>query len=107
MFNNCLTGELKDKTRILVTNQLQFVSPADIAIFMANGKISEIGTYAELMANGDQFASLMSQAEVPACSQPFSILYLPHKLPSDLARNLIAPKLAGCFGCPSCNSGLW
>lgn len=70
MFNNCLTGELKDKTRILVTNQLQFVSPADIAIFMANGKIAEIGTYAELMANGDQFASLMSQAEVPACFRP-------------------------------------
>ncbi len=64
VFNNCLMGELKEKTRILVTNQLQFVSPADIAIFMANGKIAEIGTYAELVANGDQFASLMSQAEV-------------------------------------------
>ena len=70
MFNNCLMGELKHKTRILVTNQLQFVSPADIAIFMANGKIAEIGTYAELVANGDQFASLMSQAEVQTCSKP-------------------------------------
>jgi len=64
VFNNCLMGELKNTTRILVTNQLQFVSPADIAIFMANGKIAEIGTYSELMAKGEQFAQLMSQAEV-------------------------------------------
>ena len=76
VFNRCLTGELRDKTRILVTNQLQFVSPADIAIFMANGKIAEIGTYSELMAQGTQFAQLMSQAEVQ-----FSVLYRVHSIP--------------------------
>lgn len=64
MFNRCLMGELREKTVILVTNQLQFVSPADIAIFMGSGKIAEIGTYSELMSNGQQFAQLMSQAEV-------------------------------------------
>ena len=64
MFNRCLMGELREKTVILVTNQLQFVSPADIAIFMGNGKIAEIGTYSELMSKGQQFAQLMSQAEV-------------------------------------------
>lgn len=69
MFNRCLMGELRDKTRILVTNQLQFVSPADIAIFMAGGKIAEIGTYSELMARGEQFAQLMSQAEVRASAR--------------------------------------
>lgn len=74
VFNRCLTGELRDKTRILVTNQLQFVSPADIAIFMANGKVAEIGTYSELMAQGTQFAQLMSQAEVQ--------LSVPHRLHS-------------------------
>ena len=57
-------GELREKTVILVTNQLQFVSPADIAIFMGSGKIAEIGTYSKLMSNGQQFAQLMSQAEV-------------------------------------------
>ncbi|CAK0780401.1 hypothetical protein CVIRNUC_005040 [Coccomyxa viridis] len=63
VFNRCLMGELREKTVILVTNQLQFVSPADIAIFMGSGKIAEIGTYSELMSNGQQFAQLMSQAE--------------------------------------------
>ena len=57
-------GELRHKTRILVTNQLQFVSPADTAIFMSGGRIAEIGSYSSLMSRGDSFAQLMSQAEV-------------------------------------------
>lgn len=64
MFNKCLMGELRNKTRILVTNQLQFVSPADTAIFMSAGRIAEIGSYSSLMSRGDSFAQLMSQAEV-------------------------------------------
>ena len=66
MFNRCLMGALGDKTRVLVTNQLQFVSAADTAIFMAGGKIAEIGSYQQLMSRGDSFAQLMSQAEVGA-----------------------------------------
>ena len=66
MFNRCLMGELADKTRILVTNQLQFVSAADTVIFMAGGKVAEIGSYSTLMSRGDSFAQLMSQAEVRA-----------------------------------------
>ena len=64
VFNRCLMGALGDKTRVLVTNQLQFVSAADTAIFMAGGKIAEIGSYQQLMSRGDSFAQLMSQAEV-------------------------------------------
>ncbi len=89
VFNNCLMGELKNTTRILVTNQLQFVSPADIAIFMANGKIAEIGTYSELMAKGEQFAQLMSQAEVH--------IYHQH-LPTDCWQHLAVENLASPDG---------
>ena len=70
MFNKCLMGELRHKTRILVTNQLQFVSPADTAIFMSGGRIAEIGSYSSLMSRGDSFAQLMSQAEVCLLSPP-------------------------------------
>ncbi len=73
MFNRCLMGKLGDKTRILVTNQLQFVSAADTAIFMAGGRIVEIGSYSQLMSRGKSFAQLMSQAEVwrpPSDSEP-------------------------------------
>ena len=64
VFNSCLMGELAAKTRVLVTNQLQFVSAADLVIFMAGGQIAEIGPYADMVAAGKAFAQLMSQAEV-------------------------------------------
>jgi len=63
VFNSCLMGELAAKTRVLVTNQLQFVSAADTVIFMAGGQIAETGTYADMMAAGKAFTQLMAQAE--------------------------------------------
>ena len=64
MFNNCMAGALHGRTRLLVTNQLQFVSAADTVLFMAGGRIAEMGTYRDLMARGGPFAQMMSQAEV-------------------------------------------
>ena len=58
-------GELRAKTRVLVTNQLQFVSAAEVIILMAGGRATEIGTYNQLIEHGGAFAQLMSQAEVP------------------------------------------
>ncbi|PVU86817.1 hypothetical protein BB561_006533 [Smittium simulii] len=43
LFENVLLGLLKDKTRILVTHQLQFVSKSDQIIVLKNGKIVESG----------------------------------------------------------------
>lgn len=57
-------GALKGKTRILVTNQLQFVSGAHSVVYMQDGKIEERGTYDELMKSDKGFAQLMSSAEV-------------------------------------------
>lgn len=81
MFNKCLMGELRHKTRILVTNQLQFVSPADTAIFMSGGRIAEIGSYSSLMSRGDSFAQLMSQAEVCLLSLPLHLTSCPCSVP--------------------------
>ena len=81
MFNRCLMGALADKTRVLVTNQLQFVSAADTAIFMAGGKIAEIGSYQQLMSRGDSFAQLMSQAE--ARRKPGYLIYIGNHLSSE------------------------
>lgn len=57
-------GALKGKTRVLVTNQLQFVSGANSVVYMQDGKIQERGTYEELMKSDQGFAQLMSSAEV-------------------------------------------
>lgn len=64
VYNQCVRGTLSEKTRILVTNQLQFVAGSDKVLFMADGCIAESGTYNELMKAGKGFAKLMQQAEV-------------------------------------------
>lgn len=49
IFEKCINGYLKDKTRLFVTHQLQFVNQADYIVMMGNGTILEQGTYQELM----------------------------------------------------------
>lgn len=55
---------LADKTVVLATNQLQFVSMADLVVVMRGGSAVEVGSYAELMAAGGVFAALMKEAQV-------------------------------------------
>ena len=64
VFNVCMAKTLRDKTRILVTNQLQFVNSADLIVHMSNGRIQERGTYEELLAKQGAFAQMMSGSEV-------------------------------------------
>ena len=66
VFNVCMAKTLRDKTRILVTNQLQFVNSADLIVHMNNGRIQEMGTYDELLAKQGAFAQMMSGSEVRA-----------------------------------------
>eukprot|EP00803_Ostreobium_quekettii_P010076 evm.model.scf_1807.1 EVM.evm.TU.scf_1807.1 scf_1807:280-13061(-) len=64
VFNKCIIGLHKGKTRVLVTNQLQYVSSADMVVFMSDGKVAEVGPYSELMAAGKGFARMMAEAQV-------------------------------------------
>ncbi|XP_018576132.1 probable multidrug resistance-associated protein lethal(2)03659 isoform X2 [Anoplophora glabripennis] len=48
LFHECFKKYLKDKTRILVTHQLQFLKEADIIVIINNGRIEKICTYSEL-----------------------------------------------------------
>ena len=52
------------RTIVLVTNQLQFTRHADKVVYMQDGRIEEVGTYAELVAMGGGFAKLITQTEV-------------------------------------------
>ncbi|EFA04157.2 ATP-binding cassette sub-family C member 4 [Tribolium castaneum] len=51
LFNECIVKYLKDKTRVLVTHQLQFLRQADLIIVLNNGQVEKIGTFAELSEN--------------------------------------------------------
>lgn len=59
-----LLGALAQKTVVLVTNQLQFVRPANLIVLMDKGRVVEAGSYDELVASGQAFAKLMASAEV-------------------------------------------
>ena len=55
------TGLLKNKTRILVTNSLTFLSKTDKIIVLKEGQISETGTFNELMERSGYFSELINQ----------------------------------------------
>lgn len=55
------TGLLHNKTRILVTNSLFCLPDVDFIVVLKNGKITDYGTYEELMAQKGVFAELITQ----------------------------------------------
>ncbi|KAL1514285.1 hypothetical protein ABEB36_003566 [Hypothenemus hampei] len=48
LFEQCIQQFLSNKTRILVTHQVQFLKSADLIVVLNNGKIEKIGKYKEL-----------------------------------------------------------
>nr|APD26520.1 ATP-binding cassette transporter subfamily C member 1 X4 protein [Brachionus koreanus] len=52
-------GLLKDKTRIFVTNSLNFLSHSDEIFFMENGSIIETGSYEALIEKNGYFSDFM------------------------------------------------
>ncbi|KAI8834383.1 P-loop containing nucleoside triphosphate hydrolase protein [Chytriomyces cf. hyalinus JEL632] len=60
IFENGICGLLASKTRLLVTHQLHHVPASDWVVFLKNGEIAEQGTYADLIAAGQEFSKLMA-----------------------------------------------
>ncbi|XP_048361642.1 ATP-binding cassette sub-family C member 2 [Sphaerodactylus townsendi] len=53
-------GMLGIKTRILVTHSLNFLAQVDNIVMLVAGAVSEQGSYSTLLANGGEFAQLLS-----------------------------------------------
>ncbi|CAH9078741.1 unnamed protein product [Cuscuta epithymum] len=62
VFEKCIRGELRGKTRVLVTNQLHFLSQVDRIIVVHDGTVKEEGTFEYLSNNGKIFQKLMENA---------------------------------------------
>lgn len=62
VFDKCIKDELRQKTRVLVTNQLHFLPYVDRIILVHDGAIKEEGTFEELNSNGVLFKKLMENA---------------------------------------------
>ncbi|KAJ3028320.1 UNVERIFIED_CONTAM: hypothetical protein HDU68_001935 [Siphonaria sp. JEL0065] len=59
LFEKCILQSMRDRTRVLVTHQLHFLSQCDHIVFMKDGEIHEQGSYTQLMANGGEFSEMM------------------------------------------------
>ncbi|KAI3979583.1 hypothetical protein MKX01_001775 [Papaver californicum] len=60
LFNDCVMEALATKTVILVTHQVEFLAEADRILVMEGGKVTQSGTYAELLTVGTAFEQLVT-----------------------------------------------
>ncbi|XWS18872.1 hypothetical protein CRYUN_Cryun32bG0082200 [Craigia yunnanensis] len=60
LFNDCVMTALKKKTVILVTHQVEFLSEVDKILVMEGGKITQSGSYEELLMAGTAFEQLVN-----------------------------------------------
>ena len=61
VFHNVFLESDSRATRILVTHALHFLPKVDHIYFMVDGRITEHGTFDEMMANRDGFARLFDE----------------------------------------------
>ena len=54
-------GLLKDKTRIVVTHKINYLSQFDKIVYLKNGEIAELGTYEELINKKNEFSQFLLQ----------------------------------------------
>ncbi|XP_071321050.1 ATP-binding cassette sub-family C member 4-like [Trachinotus anak] len=63
LFEQCICGLLKNKPRILVTHQLQYLKAANQILVLKEGHMVAKGTYTELQQSGVDFTSLLKKEE--------------------------------------------
>ncbi|XP_038572955.1 multidrug resistance-associated protein 4-like isoform X2 [Micropterus salmoides] len=70
LFEQCICGLLKNKSRVLVTHQLQHLRAANQILVLQEGHIMAQGTYNELQCSGLDIVSLLkSDEEQERCSR--------------------------------------
>ncbi|XP_067906009.1 ATP-binding cassette sub-family C member 12 [Heterodontus francisci] len=64
IFMQCIKEELREKTVILVTHQLQYLQHCDDVLLLEDGKIKEKGKHELLMSENGHYASLFSNYQM-------------------------------------------
>ncbi|KAK2406339.1 ABC transporter C family member [Trifolium repens] len=60
LFSDCVMTALREKTVILVTHQVEFLSDVDTILVMEGGKVIQSGSYENLLTAGTTFELLVS-----------------------------------------------
>ncbi|CAG2115624.1 unnamed protein product, partial [Medioppia subpectinata] len=63
IFQKCIVEYLKDKARVLVTHQIQFLRDAHKILVLKEGKCIAFGSYEELKAKGINFLSFVTDTK--------------------------------------------
>lgn len=63
VFAECILGLMKEKTRLLVTNQLQFLKKCDKVVVLGNGGILEEGRCSDLLQNDGEVTRLLKELD--------------------------------------------
>ncbi|XP_072767862.1 ATP-binding cassette sub-family C member 4 isoform X2 [Anoplolepis gracilipes] len=63
LFDECISNYLQNKTRILVTHQLQYLKQCDYIIILNNGQIENEGTFLTLREKNANFLETLSKNE--------------------------------------------
>ena len=84
-------GMLKDKTRILVTQKITLLPHVDMIIVMKDGKVSECGSYQELMDKKGAFSEFLIEylaEEAPDDEEDAELVEIKEKMRPALERHL-------------------
>lgn len=60
IFTECFQSHLKNKTVVLVMNQLNYLEDMDYIVYVSNGSVKSQGTFQQLMQNDKEFNNLVS-----------------------------------------------
>ncbi|CAA7030052.1 unnamed protein product [Microthlaspi erraticum] len=60
LFHKCVEDSLREKTVVLVTHQVEFLSKVDQILVMEEGRITQLGNYEELLMTGTAFKQLVN-----------------------------------------------
>ncbi|KAG6463316.1 hypothetical protein O3G_MSEX013801 [Manduca sexta] len=63
LFEGCINGYLRNRTRILVTHQIHFLKAADYIVVMNEGRIENMGTFDELASSGKEFSMMLTSLQ--------------------------------------------
>nr|AKC34055.1 ABCC3 protein [Spodoptera litura] len=63
LFEGCINGYLRGRTRILVTHQIHFLKAADYIVVLNEGRVENMGTFDELVSSGKEFSMMLAQLQ--------------------------------------------
>lgn len=105
VFRRCIQGELAGTTRLLVTNQLQYVSEADHVVVLKDGEVAESGKFKALMATGGVLAAMMQDVQKDEAPDDAGACWAAHNIALTVDHSATQKITSSESGACTCTSG--